>query len=242
MTHINVGPESLISKWLEAKEFVVVGKRVSRVDALSKALGTAKYTEDYLMSEALFIKQVLSVEPHAIIKNIDVTDALKIPGVNQVFTARDIPGVNQVGYALPDQPLLAERKVRYVGEVVALVAATDYDKALKAAEEVKVSYEPLPYILDPLEALERTDVLIHDEAGSNIAFRTKVRKGDIVEGFSKSDIIVENEYRTHHQDHIYLETEAALAIPDMEGRITIIGGIQYPHLARDITAKILGVP
>jgi len=242
MSDISVDPEHLISKWLEAKEFLVVGKSVSRIDALSKALGTAKYTEDYLMSEALFIKQVLSSEPHALIKSVDVSGALRIPGVTQVFTASDIPGINQVGYALPDQPLLAERKVRYVGEVVALVAASDYDKALKAAEEVRVGYEPLPHILDPLEAMERSDVLIHEEAGSNIAFRTKVRKGDIIEGFSKSDVIVENEYRTHHQDHIYLETEAALAIPDMEGRVTIIGGIQYPHLARDITAKVLGVP
>ncbi|MEO3994054.1 MAG: xanthine dehydrogenase family protein molybdopterin-binding subunit [Desulfurococcaceae archaeon TW002] len=242
MINIDAESEFLISKWLEAKEFVVVGKSMSRVDALSKALGTAKYTEDYLISEALFIKQVLSLEPHAIIKNIDVSRALSIPGVNQVITAEDIPGVNQVGYALPDQPLLAEKKVRYVGEVVALVVATDYDKALRAAEEVKIDYEPLPYILDPLEALERTDVLIHEEAGSNIAFRTKVRRGNIIDGFSKSDVIVENEYRTHHQDHIYLETEAALAIPDIEGRITIIGGIQYPHLARDITAKVLGVP
>lgn len=242
MDHIDTEPESLISKWLEAREFVVVGRKMSRVDALSKALGTAKYTEDYLMSEALFIKQVLSPEPHAIIRNIDVAGALNLPGVIQVFTAKDIPGVNQVGYALPDQPLLADRKVRYVGEVVALVAATSYDNALKAAEEVKVSYEPLPHVLDPLEAMERTDVLVHEEVGSNIAFRTRVRKGDIVEGFSKSDVIVENEYRTHHQDHIYLETEAALALPDMEGRITIIGGIQYPHLARDITAKVLGVP
>ena len=242
MMNTNVEPESLISKWLEAKEFLVVGKRVSRVDALSKALGIAKYTEDYLMSEALFIKQVLSPEPHALIKDIDVSVALNIPGVAQVITARDIPGVNQVGYALPDQPLLAEKKVRYVGEVVALVAATNYDKALRAAEEVKVIYEPLPYVLDPLEALERKDILVHEETGSNIAFRTRVRKGDVTEGFSKSDVVVENEYRTHHQDHIYLETEAALAIPDMEGRVTIIGGIQYPHLARDITAKVLGLP
>ncbi|MGC8975546.1 MAG: xanthine dehydrogenase family protein molybdopterin-binding subunit, partial [Thermoprotei archaeon] len=116
MTYVGVGPESLISKWLEAKEFVVVGRSMSRVDALSKALGTAKYTEDYLMSEALFVKQVLSSEPHALIKDVDASGALSVPGVIRVITARDIPGINQVGYALPDQPLLAERKVRYVGE------------------------------------------------------------------------------------------------------------------------------
>ncbi len=235
-------PQTLISKWLESREFLVVGKGVARIDSLSKAMGKARYTEDYLTNNVLFIKQVLSSEPHALIKYVDSSSAIGTPGLQGVFTASDIPGVNQVGYALPDQPLLAERKVRYVGEVVALVAAEDYDKALKAAEEVKVFYEPLPYILDPLEAMERMDLLIHEELDSNIAFRTKARKGDVVEGFSKSDVVVEGEYRTHHQDHLYLETEAALAIPDLEGRITVIGGIQYPHLARDIAAKVLGVP
>lgn len=235
-------PQTLINKWLESREFLVVGKGVVRIDSLSKALGKARFTEDYLTSDVLFIKQVISSEPHALIKRVDHSSATGVSGFQGVFTASDIPGINQVGYALPDQPLLAEGKVRYVGEVVALVAAADYDKALKIAEDVKVSYEPLPCILDPLEAMERTDLLIHEELGSNIAFRTKVRKGDVVEGFSKSDVIIENEYRTHHQDHVYLETEAALAIPDLEGRMTVIGGIQYPHLARDITAKVLGVP
>lgn len=235
-------PQVLVSKWFEAKEFVVVGKSVVRTDALIKALGKARYTEDYLARDTLFVKQVISSEPHALIRHVDLSGALKISGVYGVFLARDIPGTNQVGYALPDQPLLAEKKVRYAGEVVALVAATDYERALEAVDEVRVDYEPLPYIFDPMDAIGRSDVLIHEHAGSNIAFRTKVRRGDVLNGFSKSEVIVENEYRTHQQDHAYLETEAALAIPDLEGRITVLGGIQYPHLARDITAKVLGVP
>ncbi|MEM0014602.1 MAG: xanthine dehydrogenase family protein molybdopterin-binding subunit [Zestosphaera sp.] len=234
-------PHKLLSKWLETKEFLVVGKNVARVDALNKALGRVKYTEDYLTSEVLFVKQVLSSEPHALIKRIDSSEALRAPGVCRVITSSDIPGVNQVGYALPDQPLLAERKVRYVGEVIALVVASDHERALSAVKEVRVDYEPLPYVLDPLESM-RNNVLIHENTGSNIAFKTRVVRGDVNDGFSKSDVVVENEYRTHHQDHAYLETEAALAIPDLEGRITIVGSIQYPHLARDISAKVLGVP
>lgn len=234
-------PYKLLEKWLRAKEFIVVGKGVSRADALEKALGRAKFVEDYLEKGMLFVKQVLSTQSHATLKGINVEEALRLPKVVGVFTAADIPGENQVGYALPDQPLLAEGKVRFHGETVALVASEDIDVALKAAELVKVDYDPLPALVDPLDAINRTDVLIHEESGSNIAFRTKVRKGNVEEGFSKADVIVENEYRTHHQDHVYLETEAAVAIPGHEGRMTIITAAQHPHLAQGIVSRVLGV-
>ncbi|MEM4717189.1 MAG: xanthine dehydrogenase family protein molybdopterin-binding subunit [Desulfurococcaceae archaeon] len=239
-------PYRLVEKWLRAESYIVVGKSMARVDALDKAIGKAMFTEDYyieyLIENALFIKQVLSPYPHARIRKIDLSRALSIPGVHGIITARDIPGLNQVGYALPDQPLLAESKVRYPGEVVALVAASDYDKAFKAVEEVFVEYEQLPALLDPLESLRRTDILIHEEKGSNIAYTTRVRKGDVEEGFSRSQVVVENEYRLHHQEHLYLETEAAIAFPDTEGKVTVIGTLQYPHLGQKIVARVLGVP
>lgn len=239
-------PYAIVEKWLKAESFIVVGRNIVRVDALDKAIGRAMFTEDYLveyyLENALFVNHVLSSLPHARIKSIDASRALGIPGVVAVYTSRDIPGENQVGYAIPDQPLLASGKVRYAGEPVALVAAVDYDKALKAVEEVRVEYEPLPYVLDPLEAMNTTSVLVHEERGSNIAFTTRVRKGNVEEGFSKAHVVVENEYKLHHQEHAYLETEAALAIPEAEGRITIIGTLQYPHLGQRIVSRVLGVP
>ncbi len=235
-------PYFLIEKWLKAKEFIVVGKGITRADSLDKALGRAKFVEDYFEEHMLFVKQVWSTEPHALIEEIDVTEALRIPGVVGVYTAKDIPGENQVGYALPDQPLLAERKVRYHGEPIALVVAEDIDKAFKAAEAVRIKYKPLPVLLDPLEAMKRKDVLVHDEMGSNIAFRTKVRKGNVEEGFAKADVVVENEYRTHHQEHLYLETEGAIAIPELNGRLTLITAGQYPHLVQSIVSRVLGIP
>ncbi|MCC6034458.1 MAG: xanthine dehydrogenase family protein molybdopterin-binding subunit [Desulfurococcaceae archaeon] len=239
-------PVKILEKWISAESYIVVGKDISRVDALDKIFGRAMFTEDYfvdyMIGNALFIKQVLSTYPHAKIKGIDYKKALEVPGVVRVITAHDIPGENQVGYAIPDQPLLAEGKIRYPGEVIALIAAVDFEKAFKASEEVLVHYEPLPYVLDPLEAMRRNDILVHDERGSNIAFTTRVRKGNIEEGFSKAHVIVENEYRLHHQEHAYLETEAALAIPESEGRVTVIGTIQYPHLGQRIVSRVLGVP
>ncbi len=235
-------PYFLIEKWLKAKEFIVVGKGVTRADSLDKALGRAKFVEDYFEEHMLFVKQVWSTEPHAVIEEIDVSQALRIPGVIGVYTAKDIPGENQVGYALPDQPLLAEGKVRFHGEPIALVVAEDIDKAFEAAEAVRIKYKPLPVLLDPLDAMKRKDVLVHDEMGSNIAFRTKVRKGSVEEGFAKADVVVENEYRTHHQEHLYLETEGAIAIPELDGRLTLITAGQYPHLVQSIVSRVLGIP
>ncbi len=235
-------PFKLIEKWLRAKEFIVVGKSITRADALEKALGKARFVEDYLTQGTLFVKQVLSELPHAIVESVDSSAALKVPKVVKVITARDIPGENQVGYALPDQPLLAERKVRYHGDTVALVVAEDIDSAFEGVESVRVKYRELPALLDPLEAMERKDVLVHEEVGSNIAFRTKVRKGNVEEGFSQADVVVKNTYRTHHQEHLYLEPEAALAIPELEGRLTIITAAQHPHLAQGIVSRVLGVP
>ena len=235
-------PYRLMEKWLKAESFMVIGKGVERADSLDKALGRAKFVEDFFESGTLFVKQVLSTEPHALLKGVRADEALRSPKVLRVITALDIPGENQVGYALPDQPLLAEGKVRYYGEPVALVVGKDVDEVLKAAELVRVDYDPLPALLDPLEAMGRSDVLVHDEAAGNIAFRTKVRKGDVGKGFSESDVVVENEYRTHHQEHAYLETEAALAIPGLDGRCTVITAAQYPHLAQSIVSRVLGLP
>lgn len=234
--------ERLMNKWLNAEEFYVVGKRIERADTLDKALGKAKFIEDYYTNDMLFIKQVTSRYPHARIASIDESEAKKVRGFVANFTARNIPGENQVGYSLPDQPLLAERKVRYVGEPVSLVVARDFEAAIEAANQIKISYEPLPHILDPLEAKSRVDVLIHEEAGSNIAFRTKARKGDVEKGFSESHVVIENVYRTSQQDHVYLETEAAIAIPGLEGKLTILSPSQHPHLTQRIVSRVLGLP
>ena len=235
-------PVYLIEKWLKAKEFTVIGKSVKRIDAIDKVTGKARFMEDYIFPQMLYVKLVLSNYSHAIIKGINVNEALKIPEVIGVYTYQDIPGENQVGYALPDQPLLAEGKIRYHGEPIALVAAEKPEVAFEAALKVKVDCEILPAILDPIEAMKRKDILVHEERGSNIVFTTKVRKGNVEEGFKKSKVIVENEYRTQHQDHVYLETEGALAIPEREGKITILSCAQYPHLAQAITARVLGIP
>ncbi len=235
-------PRSIVKRWLEAESLLVVGKSVERADSIEKALGRARFVEDFFEEGYLVARLVLAKVPHARLRAIDYSRALGVPGVARVLTYRDVPGENQVGYAIPDQPLLAEGKVRYCGEPVAIVVGRNPDAVNEAVELVELDIEPLPALLDPLEAMERRDVLVHDSLGSNIAFRTRVRKGDVEEGFSKADVLVENTYRTHHQEHAYLEPEAALAIPDLENRITVLATIQYPHLGQRIVSRVLGTP
>ncbi|MEM3616093.1 MAG: xanthine dehydrogenase family protein molybdopterin-binding subunit [Candidatus Methanomethylicia archaeon] len=232
----------LIEKWLKAEEFLIVGKSIERVDAIDKVTGKAKFMEDHHVPKMLYVKLVTSSEPHAKILKINYEKAIKIPGVVRVITSRDITGENQVGYALPDQPLIAYGKVRYHGEPIALVAAETPESAIRGAMEVYVEYEKLPAILDPMEAMNRRDILVHENKESNIAFTAKVRRGNVKIGFDKSDIIIENNYRTQHQEHLYLETEGALAIPERGGEYTILSCAQYPHLAQAITARVLGIP
>lgn len=232
-------PYILIDRWLKTHEFLVVGKNVQRVDALDKVIGRAKYVEDYFFDGMAFAKLVKGKHAHALIRRINTGKAKRIPGVLSVLTAKEIPGVNQVGYSLPDQPLLAGSKVRFHGEPLALVVAEEPRTAEAAAELVEVEYKPLPVILDPIEAMT-SKVLVHEEHGSNIATTTKVRKGDVEQGFSKAEVIVENEFRTPYQDHAYLETEGAVALPSEDG-VKVIGSIQYPHLSQMIVSRVLGL-
>ncbi|MEM1677101.1 MAG: xanthine dehydrogenase family protein, partial [Nitrososphaerota archaeon] len=157
-----------------------------------------------------------------------------------LVTCEDIPGLNQVGYYIPDQPALAEKKVRFHGEPVALIVSSKPDSLEELRNLVEVEIKPLKAVYDPLEAL-KDKVLVHEEHGSNIVLRTKVKKGDVSKALENTDYVVENVYKTGYQEHAYLEPEGALAIP-MDGGMTIILPAQYPHLAQSIIARVLGYP
>ncbi len=215
----------------------LVGKRVSRPDALDKVLGRPLFTADKLTRGMLWAKIVRSKYPHAIIKRIDKGKALGVPGVLTVLTAEDIPGENQIGYAIPDQPLLAMDKVRFVGEPVAVVVAENEEAAEKGAELVEIEYESLPAVFDPLEALKPVAPRIHESG--NIATTTIIRKGDVEKGFREADVIVENTYKTQRQEHAYLETETVIAVPEIN-KVTILACMQSPWLIRRMVAKVLG--
>lgn len=219
------------------ESFIYIGKEVKRIDSLEKVTGTAKYFKDYYYKDMLCAKVFTSYYPHAKIKNIDTSSVLKIPGIERVITWKDIPGSNLVGYYIPDQPLLAEEKVRYYGEPIGIIVGEKEDNVLLAREMIKIDYEPLPAVFDVFEAIENK-VRIHEKG--NIVFQKKILKGDVEKGFEQSAVIVENNYNTSWQDHAYIEPEGAIAIPEDSG-IKIIGVQQHPHLAQMIVARVLDI-
>ncbi len=181
---------SILEKWLTVKEYNVVGKSLQRVDALEKVLGRALYVGDHFVPGMLYAKLVKSPVPHGILKAILPGRAVELDGFVTLVTAEDVPGINEVGYYIHDQPALAQGKVRFHGEPVALAVAKSPHIAEEAASLAEVRVEELPAVFDPVEALEGK-VLVHDDKERNIAIRTKVRKGDVERGFKESDVIID---------------------------------------------------
>ncbi|MEM2958560.1 MAG: xanthine dehydrogenase family protein molybdopterin-binding subunit [Candidatus Jordarchaeaceae archaeon] len=211
---------------------------MERIDGFDKVTGRARYTADFLIEGALKIRPVASKFAHALIKRISLEEAVKVTGVRRVITARDIPGENVCGYYLDDQPLLAGEKVRYIGEVLGLIVAETEFAAWEAADLIKVDYEELPAVFDPREAIDG-DFKIHDKKSPG---EVRIRKGDAEEGFKECDVVIERLYKAGSQDHAYLETEAAIAIPQDRGGLTVISTNQNPFRTRSVVARILGVP
>lgn len=218
----------------------MVGKSIPRLDAVDKVTGRGIYTTDMIPENALYLKVVRSTLPHAMIKRVDCTGAMKVEGVVGVYAASDIPGINESVALLPDRPLLANGRVKHVGQAIAVVAAEDLVTAEEAAELVEVEYEPLPAVFDPLDSLKPDAPRIHESG--NIAKHMKLRKGNIEEGFRGADVIVEGWYKTPFQDPTPLEPESGLAIPNPDGTVTCIGSLQSPFHVQTGIAKILGLP
>ena len=216
-----------------------IGSSVPKVDALDKALGITQYVGDMQMPGMLHARIRWSGVPHAIIRGIDTSEAVKVPGVRAVLTAGDIPGINRYGLAVQDQRVLADDKVRTAADPVVLVAAESEQAAEEAITKIKLDLEPLRPILSIEDALDPTAPSIHESG--NLFTRTTVRKGDLDQGVKESDVIVEETYRTHLMDHMAMETESSLAYMDPTGVVTIITSTQYPYRDRRQIAPALNL-
>jgi CO/xanthine dehydrogenase Mo-binding subunit len=217
-----------------------VGIEITKVDVLEKALGEAKYGADLPSQEPLHLKVIRSPKPHAKIVRIAMEEALKVPGVEKVFTAKDIPGKNLVGTIIKDQPILALDRVRYMGDPVALIAAKTEEAAEEAAQNLMVVYEDLPSITHPEEALQAHAPLIHEKG--NLLLEFHVIKGDSQRGFKEAEVIVEETYTTTWVDHAYLEPDAGISYLDEEGRITVVCSTQNVHYDQKEVASVLALP
>ena len=217
-----------------------VGQRALRPDSRFHGLGLTKYIDDLVLPGMLHAKIKRAGIAAARIRRIDTSAAEKMPGVMAVLVGREIP-VNSFGPTFQDQPVLADEFVRHAGDGVAAVAATSEQIAAQAVERIVVEYEPLPAVLDPLEALREDAPKVH--AGkSNVYNSLVIRKGDVDKGFAQSDHIFEGRFTTQMVEHVSLEPHAAIAEWDANGRVTVWATIGRITLARGDLARTLRLP
>ena len=219
----------------------LIGTSPPRLDAWEKATGQLLYTGDMAMPAMLHAKILWSAHPHALIKRIDIRAAQALPGVHAVLTYEDVAGPNRYGVAVLDQRVLAQGKVRSIGDAVALVAADNEEIAEAALERIVVDYDELRGVFSIEDALAPNAPIVND-GDDNLFQHTTVRKGNIVDGFAQADVIVEQTYRTQSMDHVPMEPEAALAYVDSMGVLNIITATQYPFRDRRQIAPNVGLP
>jgi len=231
-------------------EATIVGESAPRVDALSKVTGAALFPGDLSMPGMLHMKILFAERPHARIVRLDTSRAEVYPGVVAVFTAKDVP-VNEYGLQQPDQPVLCgpgsdkpgADVVRFVGDQIALVVAETEKAAAAARDLVRVEFEDLPVVTDPVAAMQPGAPLVHPErSDSNVCVRYKIRKGDVEAAFAQADVTVQSEYHLPFREHVYLQPEAGLAHLDDKERVTVQVAGQWPHTDRAQVAHSLGLP
>ena len=229
---------------------MTVGTAPLRVDALDKVTGAAKYPADCVPPNALHAVVVFTNQPHAKLLNLDVSEALSAPGVVTVVTAADVP-VNEYGLTLFDQPVfiglddtgrssVACNVSRWEADHLVVVVANSLLEARQASARIKSAWEPLPIASDVATA--RTDqILVHPGSTTNTYHELRIRKGAVEQGMAAADVIIEDSYELPHQEHAYLQVEAATAWFDDEGRITVETGGQWIHEDREQIAHALAI-
>jgi CO/xanthine dehydrogenase Mo-binding subunit len=222
-----------------SEKLKIIGKPERRVDAWGKVTGRAKFADDYNIGHQIVGKVLRSKHAHAKIVRIDTSKARTLAGVQAVLTAADIPGSKVFGVVEKNQAILAEDRVRYLGDGVALVAATTKEIAEEALSLIEVEYKPLPVVSDPEEALKPDSPAVHGE--KNEFVHHKVRKGDIAKGFAESDFVLERKFKTQFIEHSYIEPEAVLAEPDEQGGVKITGSVQNLFSSRRSVAAALNL-
>jgi CO/xanthine dehydrogenase Mo-binding subunit len=229
----------------------VIGASQPRADAWEKVRGRPIYAGDLPLAGILHGRVVRSPYASARIVRIDTSAARALRGVIAVLTHQDVPrnalrmelpgrmAEATAGAVLATQPVLAEERVRFQGEPVVAIAAETPEIAAEAAERVRVEYEPLPGVYDPLEALEPDSPHVHE--GGNLLRAWHIRKGDLASGFARAAVIVERTYRTPFVDHVYLETESGVGWIDAEGVLVLRVSTQVLEHFRDV-ADVLRLP
>jgi len=225
------------------KKLNIVGKPFRKVDARAKCVGQTKFADDIVLPRMLFCKLLRSHLPHAVIKSIDVSKALALPGVFAVVTGKDFPIPYGILPVSQDEHALCVDKVRFIGDPVAAVAAIDEDVAFDAMNLIEVEYEPLNTVSTIEEAVLIDEPRIHDYGDSgNIHKKISLEFGNVEEGFAEADLVREDIFFYEGNTHLPMEQHAAVAHFDSDGKITLWSSTQTPHYVHRALAKVLGLP
>ncbi len=243
-----------------------VGKPYTRIEGRAKVTGTTLYTGDLKLPRMTFARLVRSPHAHARIRAIDPSAALARRGVVAVVTAANLR-LEHFNPSNRTHHLLARDEVSFVGQPVAAVVAEDEATAEEAVELVRVEYEPLPHVIDPLEAMEPDAPLVREpvaeasdrseERGhvtlsvneqenvgkpTNIASQIRFQRGDVAAGLAQADAVVERRYRSGMVHQGYIEPHVTVADCDPDGELTIYTATQGPFHVRNEVSKLLGIP
>ncbi|MBA0127165.1 xanthine dehydrogenase family protein [Haloechinothrix sp. YIM 98757] len=228
----------------------LVGTSARRADGEDKVRGAARYGMDYLEHGTLVAKVLRSTVPAARITGLDCSKAASMPGVRAVATAADAPGLSGL-MIVKDQSLFATDVIRYVGEPLAAVAADTAEQAEAALAAIDVSLEPLEPVLDLEQSLAEGSRLIHPDwesyetampgtRGGNLAWESRVERGDVDAAFDRAHLVVEDEFRTQRQHQSPIEPHVAVARYE-QGRYVVHTPTQFPFNVRGRIAELLGI-
>jgi CO/xanthine dehydrogenase Mo-binding subunit len=219
-------------------ELKYVGRSVARIDGMEKVTGKAKFVGDLTIPGMLHGKILRSSYPHAHVLSIDATNAEALPGVAAVLTSADLIDLNPT---YNGRPVIATKKVRYVGEPVAAVAATDLATAEEALSLIDISYQELPAAVGIDVARAAGAPLIHEDRGDNICSHESVQRGDVQEGFAQSNLVVEDHFTFPMVYHYAMEPHSVIAHWSEE-EVTVWSSAQHPFQVRSDIAKVFRLP
>jgi 4-hydroxybenzoyl-CoA reductase alpha subunit len=224
-------------------EYKVLNTRAPRVDAAAKAMGKTIYTDDLSRADMLYGAILHSPVAHAKIVSIDTSLAEALPGVKSVVTWKDAGtdpyGVSPARY---DETIFCHDRVRYIGDEIAAVAATDPDTALYALRLIKVEFEPLPLVLDGEHAMAEGLPLLHDAYKNNVCAQVHWNFGDIEQGRREAAHIRTDKMVSKMQDAAFMEPQSILSEVDANGNLTMYSSTQAPHYVQRTLAMALKLP
>ncbi len=240
-------------------KYLNIGKSVKKIDALSLASGIEKFVADFPLENPLYVAILYSPHAHARIENIDVNEAEAIDGVVDILHHGNVPRIlhTTAGQGFPEpspyDTALFNRKMRFVGDRVALVAAESIEAAREAVQKIAVEYEILEPLFDIEKAMDDGAPVLHNDdqhvvipvpymPEKNLAAEVNLAFGDMKKGFADADFIEEHTYTTQYASHCAIEPHAAISYFDERGRLVIVTTTQVPFHARRITAQVLDIP